>query len=263
MRFSASINFLFRELPFLARFEAARAAGFEGVEIQFLPDIEIDEVAREAHRARMEVVVLNVGMGDLFEGGPGLSGVPGREAQFASELSFALRAAECLRAHCLHVGPSRVPAGVTREDCMTTYLRNVAIAVEGCRQLRTRTQVVIEAMNRIDMPDALLSDVDAAAALIRKHFPETARLMFDIYHVAMNGADIVRHFTEHQSLVRHVQFSNVPNRHEPDRGELDIDHLIAALAAHGYDEWIGAEYRPTVATEQTLGWLQRSREAVT
>src|SRR5438067_1957765 len=80
MHLSASITFLFQELPLLARFEAARRAGFAGVEIQRLAEGDPKEMARAARDAGVQVVLVNASSGDYVSGGDGLSCVPGREA---------------------------------------------------------------------------------------------------------------------------------------------------------------------------------------
>ena len=46
--FSTSISFMFRELPILERFAAAKAAGFQGVEIQVLDEGDPADMARAA-----------------------------------------------------------------------------------------------------------------------------------------------------------------------------------------------------------------------
>jgi hydroxypyruvate isomerase len=53
----------------------------------------------------------------------------------------------------------------------------------------------------------------------------------------------------------------VPERHEPDVGEVHYPYLFAALDASGYDGWVGCEYRPKAGTSAGLGWLRRAREA--
>jgi hydroxypyruvate isomerase len=49
----------------------------------------------------------------------------------------------------------------------------------------------------------------------------------------------------------------VPDRHEPDEGEVNYDYLLALLDDLGYAGWIGCEYRPRGRTEDGLGWMRR------
>ncbi|MFN9953165.1 MAG: TIM barrel protein, partial [bacterium] len=53
----------------------------------------------------------------------------------------------------------------------------------------------------------------------------------------------------------HVQIASVPDRHEPDVGELNYPWLFAMMDQAGYEGWIGCEYRPRHGTATGLGWL--------
>ena len=61
--------------------------------------------------------------------------------------------------------------------------------------------------------------------------------------------------------VGHFQTAGVPERHEPDVGEINYTYLFKLLDQLGYDGWIGCEYRPARgtaahATSDGLGWLK-------
>jgi hydroxypyruvate isomerase len=60
-------------------------------------------------------------------------------------------------------------------------------------------------------------------------------------------------------LVGHVQFADVPGRQEPGTGQIDFPPLFALLDQRGYRGWVGAEYRPSRRTEDTLGWKSPGR----
>jgi len=64
--------------------------------------------------------------------------------------------------------------------------------------------------------------------------------------------------------VGHLQIAGVPERHEPDVGEVNYAYLFKLIdevsAACGWPGWIGCEYRPArgaVAggTSDGLGWF--------
>src|SRR3546814_21088749 len=76
-------------------------------------------------------------------------------------------------------------------------------------------------MNRVEMPDALFASIDEAADLVRFIGSAGFGLLFDIYHVAMNGDDIARAWAAHGHIAPHVQSSDAPGRNEPDRKRVD------------------------------------------
>lgn len=254
MKFSTSITTMFREWPSLERPARAKAAGFDAVEIQIL-DVPAREMAKAAQDAGIEVVLINAGMGDLRDGGPGLSGVPEREKQFADEIARTLENAAILGCHQVHAGPSRLAAGVARADALKRYCENLAKAGERARA--AGIHLLIEPINGVDLPNALLSDVREGAQLIRDHLAGRIGLQFDIYHVAMCGDDVAGAFADVMDTVQHIQFSDMPGRVEPGAGTLDFASIFEAIQALHYHGWFGAEYTPKKPTLESLGWLQQ------
>ncbi len=252
-KFSTSISFMFRELPLLDRFAAAKIAGFDGVEIQVLGEGNTAEMAWAAREAGIPVVLVNVDLDDYLQGGPGLSGVPGREATFRAAANQALAAALRLDATFVHLGPSRIPDGVPRERCLETYIANAEAALRMAKD--APFQLLLEPMNPVDTPTALFTDVDQAADILRGALGSRMGLLFDLYHLTMANTDPAAAAARHRDLIRHVQFSDAPGRHEPGTGAIDFPAAFAALEKAGYSGPFGAEYFPSRPTVETLGWL--------
>ncbi len=257
--FSTSVSMMFREFAPEARFSEAARAGFAGAEIQMLGEAAPDALARAARAAGVEIVLINVPMGDFLSGGAGLSGAPGREAAFRDAFLQALDAAGHLAPRFIHIGPSRL-AGAEREPCLDAYRRNLDMALTEADKRDVRAQLVIEAINRADFPDALFASTAEVAALIEAHYKGAVGILFDLYHVARNGEHPARLYADHAGLVSHIQFSDVPGRTPPGEGALDFASLFAEIEAAGYAGWYGAEYMPSRPTLETLGWLPRLAE---
>lgn len=255
-RFTASISFMFREFPVADRFAAARDAGFAGVEIQVLDEAEPEILARAASKAGLPVHLVNVGMGDFLAGGLGLSGVPGRTGPFRVAAERAFAAAERLGARYVHLGPSRVPSG--EPACLDVWRANAAHCLEAAAG--RGFDLLLEPMNPVDAPTALFNDVDHAADLLRREFSGRIGLLFDLYHLAMAGTDLSAAANRYSDLIRHVQFSDAPGRHEPGTGKTDFRTAFAALETSGYAGPFGAEYFPSRPTLETLQWLGPLRQ---
>ena len=56
--------------------------------------------------------------------------------------------------------------------------------------------------------------------------------------------DLIRRIEANLDFIGHIQIAAVPDRAEPDHGELAYKDILLALNAAGYDGFIGAEYRP-------------------
>ena len=259
VRLTASVSFMFREWPLEERFAHALEAGFDGVEVQQFEGVSAADIAASAQDAGAHVELVNVPSGDYAEGGPGLASLAPRQAEFRRALESALSLATALSVPYIHLGPCRVPADSDRAQCMAVYLSNVEYAL-------TRTQAVgaallVEAMNRADAPNALLPDL-ATAMTVLKRFPDHLGLLFDVYHVTMNGDDPVEAYGRVRDRVRHVQFSDAPGRHEPGTGGIDFERVFAGLVSLGYVGAFGAEYLPSTTTAASLRWLPAARASL-
>lgn len=254
MKFSTSITTMFREWPSLERPARAKAAGFDAIEIQIL-DVPARDMAKAAKDAGVEIVLINTGLGDLRDGGPGLSGVPGREQAFAEEIIRTIESASILGCKQIHAGPSRLAPGTSRIDALKTYRENLLAAGERAGKVGIR--LLIEPINPTDLPSALLSDVREGAQLIRDHLMGCVGLQFDIYHVAMCGEDVASAFADVMDVVEHIQFSDMPGRVEPGAGTLDFASIFEAIVGLHYRGWFGAEYTPRKPTLESLVWLKQ------
>ena len=81
------------------------------------------------------------------------------------------------------------------------------------------------------------------------------QIMFDFYHIQILQGDVLNRFKAHLPFIGHVQIASVPERAEPDRGELNYVNLISAIYEAGYQGYVGAEYKPIMDTDSGLGWL--------
>jgi hydroxypyruvate isomerase len=58
--------------------------------------------------------------------------------------------------------------------------------------------------------------------------------------------------------VTHVQIAGLAVRNAPDLTNADEVALLEAIADHGYDGWISAEYMPAPADDPD--WLAKARQ---
>lgn len=254
-RFAANISTMFTDRPFVERVAAAAAAGFAAVECQFPYEAGADELKASLGAAGVELVLLNTPPGDFAAGERGLAGLPGREAEFESALGHALAYAEALDCPQIHVMAGVLPADTSKEACLGVYKANLRLAAEACA--RAGRSALIEPINTRDIPGFLLNTPDEGAALIAELGLLNLKLQFDFYHAQIMRGDLARSFERHQAVVGHVQVASVPERQEPDRGEVNYPYLFALLDRLGFSGWVGCEYFPAGPTEEGLGWAVR------
>jgi hydroxypyruvate isomerase len=254
-RFAANLSMLFGELPFLERFAAARAAGFQAVEFLFPYAHRAEELRARLEGAGLEQALFNLPPGDFEAGERGIAALPGREDEFKASLEEALVYAETLNCPRLHV-MAGIPLPDTKVGKATaTYQTNLAWALSQLGNLPAT--LLIEPINRRDMPGYFLSSLAQAESVIEEVGDPRLRLQLDWYHAQISGGDLTVNTRRYWPLVEHIQLAGVPDRHEPDEGEVNYRHLFELVDDLGYRGWIGCEYRPRRGTVEGLAWLTR------
>jgi hydroxypyruvate isomerase len=254
-RLAANLDFLFTDRPLSARIDAAAACGFTAVEMQFPERMPTAELGRRLQDAGLDVALINMPVDDWDRGGRGCAALPGAHDRFRDALDDGLARAGAIGARRLHVlagvMPRDVPVPLARASYMAA-LRHAADAAGAAG-----IGITIEAINPRDMPGYFLSDPDEAAAIVREIDHPALGLQFDLYHTQITRGDLTRRLDRDADIIAHVQIAGVPDRSEPDRGEIAPGHLLDHLDRLGYDGWVGLEYRPCARTEDGLGWAAR------
>lgn len=258
-RFAANLSLLYTELPFLERFGAAAADGFAGVEYLFPYEFAAADIAQRLREHGLQQVLFNAPPGSWAAGERGLACIPGREAEFATGMEQALVYAAALQCPRIHVMAGIVPAGETQQTVCATYVANLR---QAARMAATQgVTLMIEPINTRDMPGYFLNLQADAHALLADIGEPNVQVQMDLYHCQIMEGDIATKLRQYlpTGRVGHLQIAGVPERHEPDVGEVHYPYLFKLVDTLGWDGWIGCEYRPArgaVAggTTQGLGW---------
>ena len=259
-RFAANLSMLYNEHDFLDRFAAAAKDGFTAVEYLFPYAYAADELAARLKAAGLQQVLFNAPPGDWDAGERGIACLPGREAEFAEGITKALAYAQALQCPRVHVMAGLAPAGISRELLRATYVANLNRAA--AEAAKVGVDILIEPINQRDMPGFFLSRQDDAHAVVAEVGAPNLKVQMDLYHAQITEGDLAMKIRQYLATgqVGHLQIAGVPERHEPDLGEINHPYLFKLLDDIGYAGWIGCEYRPqrgAVAggTSQGLGWL--------
>lgn len=268
LRFAANLSFLYNELPFLERFAAAADDGFAGVEYLFPYAWTPEALVVPLRAAGLQQVLFNAPPGgtDLVTMASawdrderGTACLPGREAEFRAGMTEALRYAQALQCPRIHVMAGLVPQGADLAALHACYVRNLRWAAgqaapQGCTLL-------IEPINPRDMPGYFLRQQAQAHAVVAEAGAANLQVQMDLYHCQVTEGDVASKLRQYlpTGSVGHIQIASVPERQEPDGGELNYGYLLALLDQLGYAGWVGCEYRPgggavAGATRAGLRW---------
>ncbi len=253
-KFAANLTLMFNEVPFPERFTRAAKAGFRAVEFQFPYEHQATDVAAWLNDNQLECVLFNLPPGDWAAGDRGLACVPGRQKEFRDSVAVALEYAQLLKAPRLHAMAGKIPAGMSAHECHAVYVENLRYAAREL-QRHSRT-LLIEPINPRDFPGYFLNRQDQAHEIREEVGEANLKIMMDFYHAQIVEGDLSVTFKKYAPHVGHIQIASVPERNEPDLGEVNYANLFRLIDAAGYDGWIGCEYRPRGVTEDGLNWLK-------
>ena len=268
LRFAANLSMLYNEHPFMDRFAAAAKDGFRAVEFLFPYAYDAKELAQRLADHGLQQVLFNAPPGNWDSSERGLACLPGREAEFRSGFAQALDYAQALNCPRVHVMAGLMPPGADRARLQATYEANVAWAAE--RAAGAGRDVLIEPINTRDIPGYFLNRQDEAHRIVQAIGAPNLKVQMDLYHCQIVEGDVAAKLRQYlpTGRVGHIQIAGVPERHEPDIGELHHPYLFKLIdelsVATGWDGWIGCEYRPArgtqpSATSMGLGWLAAAR----
>ncbi|KGX68286.1 xylose isomerase-like TIM barrel family protein [Burkholderia pseudomallei TSV28] len=252
-RFAANLTMMYNEHAFLERFAAAARDGFKAVEYLFPYEFPAAELKARLDAHGLVQALFNAPPGDWAAGERGIASLPGREDEFRRAIDTALDYARVIGNDTLHVMAGLIAPTQDRARHRDVYLRNLAHAAEAARA--QNMTIVIEPINPRDMPGFFLNRQDDAQAICREVGAPNLLVQFDCYHCQIVEGDLAMKLKRDIAGIGHIQIAGVPQRHEPDVGEIHYPYLFELIDALGYDGWIGCEYRPKAGTSEGLGWL--------
>jgi hydroxypyruvate isomerase len=252
---------LYPELAFLDRFSAAAHDGFKAVEFLFPYAIEAREIAARLEGNGLQQVLFNAPPGDWNSGERGLACLPDREAEFRTGIGQALDYAEALHCPRIHVPAGLMPAGTARENLYPIYIDRLRWAA--LEAVERGVDLLIEPINTRDIPGFFLNRQDQAQQVIQDVGSSNLKVQMDLYHCQIVEGDVAMKLRRYLPTldIGHIQIAGVPDRNEPDVGELHYPYLFAVIDELGYSGWVGCEYRPRAGTQPGgtsagLGWLR-------
>ncbi len=254
-RLAANLSMMFNETPFLDRFAAARAAGFEAVEFLFPYEFPAGEIRKRLDDNGLTLALFNMPPGDWAKGERGTASLPGRVAEFRAGVGTALDYAGALGARLVHCMAGIVPAEVPQATAAALYASNLAWAAE--RMHAAGVRIAIEPINYRDMPGFFLNTQAQGAAIAEAIGVDRVGLQFDVYHCQITEGDITKRMERFMPVIAHMQIADVPARNEPGTGEIGWAYVFRRMDELGYQGWVGCEYRPAAGTVEGLGWRKK------
>jgi D-psicose/D-tagatose/L-ribulose 3-epimerase len=237
----------------LKNLEAAKAAGFEYVEVGATEIAALSDAEFDAAAARIKALGIATPAANLFL--PGAMKVTGPQIDTEAQMAHVRRALSRLSRLGVEVlvfgsgGARRVPDGFAREEAFKQLVdfgrraarearaNNITIAIEPLR--KQETNIINTAAEGLELVNAIADP--------------NFQLMIDFYHLASEQEDPAIVFRAKDHL-RHLHMANPNGRVFPKNWEeFDYAPFFANLKTIGYDKRISMEGNTTdLATDGPL-----------
>jgi len=253
-RFAPNINWLLPELPFSDRARQVAEAGFGALEFGFPSHADTAGLKAIQDEFGLGVILFNQDVPVWDKANRGYLVDPQRKDEFKRTLDEALEIIDQL-----NVQKVMLPAGVeldsmTREaqrECMLDNLLYAAPLAEEADVIFT-----IEMLNPIDNPGYFLTSTSDGLEIVTELDHPRIKFQFDTYHIQRMAGNLIETLVDNISHIGHIQFADVPGRHEPGTGELNFKNIEAAARSAGYQGYIGLEYIPQADGMEALAWCR-------
>jgi hydroxypyruvate isomerase len=242
-RFAANLSMLYTELPFIERFYAAQADGFNAVECQFPYEetgASLDEIVMVLKNLDLPMVLHNLPAGDWAKGDRGIACDPKRVEEFRVGVAKAITYARALSVPHVNCLAGIRPEGIRVEDAQACFEENLSFAAKALKEVDIK--LLIEPINTYDVPGFFLSSSAHAIQTMMAVKSNNLYLQYDAYHMHRMGEDILE-IEELMPFIDHIQVADHPGRNEPGTGEIPFADFFMLLDDLAYDGWVGCEYK--------------------
>ncbi len=270
MTYSYAVNcsLLFTELPLEQRAAAAKQAGFGAVEfwwpwaVAVPPQTEVDAFVASITGAELQLAGLNFWAGDMPAGDRGILSHPDRTEEFAANVELVMdiaRRTGCTAFNALY-GLRLADADAPGQDAAASA--NLGVAAKAAAELGGI--VLLEPISGSPAYPFLTAQaaVDVIDRVAAEQGVDNLRLLYDAYHLDVNGDDVFVALERYYDRIGHVQIADNPGRNEPGTGALDIPRILAELDRRGWDRYVALEYKPTTTSAEAFEWLPLERRGL-
>ena len=263
-RFAANLTMMYQEHNFLDRFAAAADDGFQFVEYLFPYEHPTATLSAKLKMNGLKQVIFNSPPGNWKAGDRGIAALPGREQEFRDGFLRALEYAHAFNCPRIHAMAGLAPAGSDRGAFHATYTSNLAWAADKARA--ADVELLIEPIARRNIPGFFLNRQDEAHAIIEEVGAPNLKVLMDLYHCQVEEGDLSFRIRKYladpkQTRIGHFQIAGVPDRHEPDTGEVNYAYIFHLIDQLGYEGFVGCEYLPATIASDNLGWFAEWKTA--
>jgi len=244
VRLSVCIDMILTEIPFLQRMETVKRLGYPAFEFWEWKNKDVDAILRKKNELGLEIATMM---------GTGWKQMNSEEASrnFVSDIQASLTTATRLGVKTLIVTTGMEDKKLSRAEQHTNYVAALKAAAPLAEQ--AQVTLVLEPLNtKVDHPGYYLQTAKEGFEILDEVGSPSVKMLFDIYHHQIMEGNVIADITKNVSKIAHFHVADVPGRHEPGTGEINYANVFRAIAASGYQGFVGLEFKPSHNPEDAL-----------
>jgi hydroxypyruvate isomerase len=244
IRFSVCIDMIMTEIPFIQRMERIKKIGYPAFEFWDWKSKDVDAIIRKKDELGLEVATI------MGAGWKQMNTEEARKA-FVSEIQSSIATAKRLGSKTLIVTTGLEDNRIPRAEQHANYVAALKAAAPFAEA--SQVTLVLEPLNtKVDHPAYFLQTAKEGFEILDEVASPAVKMLFDIYHHQIMEGNVIQDITKNIARIAHFHVADVPGRHEPGTGEVNYANVFRAIAASGYQGFVGLEYKPSRPAEETL-----------
>ena len=244
VRLSVCIDMIMTDIPFLERIERVKRLGYPAFEFWEWKNKDVEAILKKKNELGLEIATM------MGSGWKHMNSEDARKT-FVAEIQTSLATAKRLGVKTLIVTTGFEDKQMPRSEQHANYVAALKAAARFAEQ--AQLTLVLEPLNiKVDHPGYYLQTAKEGFEMIDEVGSPALKMLFDIYHHQIMEGNVIADITRNISKIAHFHVADVPGRHEPGSGEINYANVFRAIAASGYQGFVGLEYKPSRAADETL-----------
>lgn len=261
IKIDLNVSLLFKEYPFLARFDQVKRHGFEAVEFYWNNEETPVNIAKKIIDSGVEVAAFNFDIGEMPAGDRGLLNDPNRQSRMRENVPVAVDLAQKIGCTKLTTLVGNLRADEDREKQIDYIRENLRWICEQANQ--ANITVMVEAVNKWDNPLYPFTNTPEMISFLDSANAPNLKYVFDMYHMQRTEGNLSETMQKFADKIAHIQIADSPKRNQPGTGEINFNYIFKTIEECGYQGFVGLEYNPVGSTEESLNWLPlKQRKAI-
>jgi len=247
IKFSACIEALYRDVPFVERIEKVAAVGMKAFEFWGWGNKDIDAIKAAKDKFGLEVATFGADVGGSLVD-------PANRSKLPEGMKRSVEVAHKLDCKRLLVTTGNEIVGVRRGGQHQSIVDGLKVAAEIVEA--GGITLCLEPLNiLVNHKGYYLYTSEEGFQIVDQVGSPNVKLLYDIYHQQITEGNLIATITANIDKISHFHVADVPGRHEPGSGEINYKNVFKSISEAGYDGFVGLEFWPECPDDDALKML--------